>query len=281
MAAEVSIEPFVGVDDVRSWQDRGDPVVLADCRWYLDGRSGAEAYRGGHLPGAVFVDLDADLAGPIDASTGRHPLPTPEAFATALSRLGIAEDDIVVSYDDAGGVIAARLVWMLRSIGVSAAVLDGGLAAWDDRLATGEEVRPATTFATRPWPGEFLADIEDAASSANLVLDARPADRFAGVGPDVDPRSGHIPGAVSIPCRDNVGDDERLLPVSSLREVFVAAGVTADRVAAGEVVSSCGSGVTACHNLLAMEAAGLGRGRLYPGSWSQYAATDRPLETGR
>lgn len=278
--APVTISPFTGVEDVRARIDRGEHVVLADSRWYLDGRSGADAYRAGHIPGAVFVDLDTDLCGPKDATTGRHPLPTPEAFAAALSRLGIADDDVVVAYDDAGGVIAARLAWMLRAIGVDATVLDGGLSAWDEPLTAGEETRPPTTFDPRPWPGELLADIEDAASGETLVVDARPADRFAGIGPDVDPRSGHIPGAVSVPCRDNVGADDRLAPASALRDVFVGAGVTSDRIADGEVVSSCGSGVTACHNLLAMEAAGLGRARLYPGSWSQYAATDRPLEVG-
>ncbi|WP_347345991.1 sulfurtransferase [Microbacterium sp.] len=275
------MNPFLSAAELRERQDAGEPIVLADCRWYLDGRSGRDAYRAGHLPGAVFVDIDTDLAGPADPGTGRHPLPAPEAFAAALGRLGITADDTVVAYDDAGGVMAARLVWMLRAIGVASALLDGGLAAWDGELSTDEVDRTPTTFRPQPWPADLLADIDDAADPANLVVDARPAERFAGEGPDLDPRSGHIPGAVSVPCRENVGGDQRLLPADALRDRFASVGVTPDRVAAGEVVSSCGSGVTACHNLLTIEALGLGRARLYPGSWSQYAATDRPLATGR
>lgn len=280
------LTPFIRATELGHLVDSQNPPILADCRWYLDGRSGLAAYRSGHLPGAIFIDLDQDLAAPVTPDSGRHPLPSPEAFTATLSRLGVGLTDTVVGYDDAGGVIAARLVWMLRAIGVDAAVLDGGLAAGlsaglaDGGLSTTDESRPATLIQPRPWPEQLLAGIDDAASLANIVLDARPSERFAGTGPDVDPRSGHIPGAVSVPCRENLHADDRLLSPGELRERFEAAGVTSVRVAAGEVVSSCGSGVTACHNLLAMEAAGLGRGRLYPGSWSQYAATDRPLETG-
>lgn len=273
--------PFVSVAELHELRDAGTPLVLADSRWYLDGRSGRDAYRAGHIPGALFVDLDVDLVGATDQTTGRHPLPTPEAFATTLGRLGISADDTVIAYDDAGGIMAARLVWMLRSIGVASALLDGGLSAWDGELSTDDTVLPSIVFEPRPWPTELLADIDAAADRANLVVDARPAQRFAGEGADIDPRSGHIPGAVSVPCRENVDADQRLLPLEALRERFASVGVTADRVAAGEVLSSCGSGVTACHNLLTMEAVGLGRGRLYPGSWSQYAATALPIETGR
>ncbi len=275
-----ALAPFVDVDWLRARLSDGQPPVLADVRWYLDGRSGRAAYEAGHLPGAVFVDLDHDLAGPATSSSGRHPLPSAEAFAAALGRLGIGWDATVIGYDDAGGVIAARFVWMLRTLGVPAAVLDGGIAAWASDLSTQEARRPAVELAPRPWPTEFLADIDDASDRSNLVLDARPADRFAGVGADVDPRSGHIPGAVNVACRDNLGPDGRLLPVEQLRAVFAGAGVRADDVNSGAVISSCGSGVTACHNLLTLELAGFGQARLYPGSWSQYAATDRPLETG-
>ncbi|MFT4136997.1 sulfurtransferase [Microbacterium sp.] len=273
--------PFLSVAELHERMDAGEPVVLADSRWYLDGRSGREAYLGGHLPGAVFVDIDTDLAGARGPLTGRHPLPSAQEFAAAMSRLGIADSDTVVAYDDAGGVMAARLVWMLRALGVDAALLDGGIDAWDGELSTGEVVREPAAFAPRPWPEDLLADLDDAADPRTLVVDARPAERFAGEGPDPDPRSGHIPGAASVPCRENVDAGQRLLPLDTLRARFAAAGVTPERVAEGEIVSSCGSGVTACHNLLTMEAAGLGRARLYPGSWSQYAATDRPIETGR
>ncbi len=260
----------------------GVDVRLADCRWYLDGRSGREAYLGGHIPGAVFVELESDLAAPAGAGTGRHPLPTPEAFAENMSRLGIGDSTTVVGYDDAGGVMAARLVWMLRMLGVNAALLDGGIQAWSADLST-EDVHPEPApFSARPWPADALAELSDVADTTHkaLVVDARPADRFRGEGDTLDLRSGHIPGAVSAPCRENLGADGRLLSRDQLRERFAAVGVSPELVVSGGVISSCGSGVTACHNLLAMEWAGLGRGRLYPGSWSQYAATDLPVETG-
>ena len=244
-----------------------DEVVLADVRWYLDGRSGRAAYAGGHLPGAVFVDLDADLAAP----------PGPAAFAATMGRLGIGDADTVVAYDDAGGVVAARLVWMLRATGHPAALLDGGIAAWDGPLETASSARPSAVFTAAPWPPERLAAAEDAADAVNVVLDARASERYAGIEEPVDPRAGHIPGARSVPCRENVGPDGRLLPVEALRRRLAAAGVDA----ATPVVSYCGSGVNACHTLLVLEHAGLGPGRLYPGSWSEWSAdAARPAETG-
>jgi thiosulfate/3-mercaptopyruvate sulfurtransferase len=271
MSRDAPLPPIVAPGEVP-----GD-AVLADVRWYLDGRSGREAYDAGHLPGAVFVDLDAWLSGDPTAGGGRHPLPDPETFARGMAQLGISDDDRVVAYDDAGGVIAARLVWMLRATGHDAALLDGGLGADDGALETTDPVRPAATFTPRPWPAELLATLEDATDRRNVVLDARPADRYRGAPDPHDPRAGHIPGARSLPCRGHLGGDGRLLPVDALRSRFAAAGVTGEE----PVVSSCGSGVTACHNLLVMEHAGLGRGRLYPGSWSQYSREPgRPVATG-
>ncbi len=259
------------------WQAHADEVVLADVRWYLDGRSGRDAYEEGHLPGARFVDLDAWLSGDPDTGGGRHPLPEPATFARGMATLGIGDDDVVLAYDDAGGVIAARLVWMLRATGHEAALLDGGLAAHDGPLDTAVPPIAAAIFTARAWPEDLLATIDDAADRGNVVLDARPADRYRGAADGVDPRPGHIPGARSLPCRENVGPDGRLLPVDALRARFAAVGVTGQE----DVVSSCGSGVTACHTLLAMEHAGLGRGRLFPGSWSQYSRErDRPVATG-
>jgi thiosulfate/3-mercaptopyruvate sulfurtransferase len=263
------------VVDVSWWQERRDQVVLADVRWYLDGRSGLAAYRVGHLPGAVFVDLDRWLAGDASPAAGRHPLPDPRVFAEGMSALGIGDDDVAVAYDDAGGVIAARLVWLLRATGRDAALLDGGMAAYDGPLDLENPERQPASFTARPWPSYLLADIDDAADSDNVVLDARDAERYRGEVEPVDPRAGHIPGARSLPCRASLDDAGRFLPVDELRRRFVEVGVT-DRVT---VVSYCGSGVTACHNLLALEYAGLGPGRLYPGSWSQYSATDRPVAT--
>ncbi|TFV56666.1 sulfurtransferase [Geodermatophilus sp. DF01-2] len=252
-------------------------VVLADVRWYLDGRSGRAAYDAGHLPGAVFVDLDRWLAAPADPAQGRHPLPDPEVFAEGMASLGIGDGDSVVAYDDAGGAVAARLVWMLRVTGHEAALLDGGLAAWDGPLEQAAPDPAPAVFPPRPWPAERLAGAEDAVDPGAVVLDARDPDRYRGDREPVDPRAGHVPGAVNVPYRATLDAADRLLPPDELRRTFAAAGVTAD----SDVVSYCGSGVTACLDLLALELAGFPPGRLYPGSWSQYSADpDRPVAVG-
>jgi thiosulfate/3-mercaptopyruvate sulfurtransferase len=254
-----------------------DDVVLADVRWYLDGRPGRAEYDAGHLPGAVFVELDDWLAAPATSQEGRHPLPEPEVFARGMASLGIGDGDTVVAYDDQGGVVAARLVWMLRVTGRDAALLDGGIGAWEGPLHTEPVPRPPAAFTAKPWPEEALAGADDAADPANAVVDARQHERYLGEGPDpVDPRPGHIPGARSLPAREHLGSDGRLLGRAELRERFAAAGVDGQR----PVVSYCGSGVTACHNLVVLEHAGLGGGRLYAGSWSQWAHSDRPAATG-
>lgn len=285
------IAPFVGLDELDHFDGAvRDRLVLADVRWYLDGRSGREAHAAGHLPGAVFIDLDTVLADPPTSAEGRHPLPSPERFAAGLSAAGIGDDSLVVAYDDAGGVIAARLVWMLRALGVEAAVLDGGVQAWVSRHGAERLERGATSlgaastsaavFAPRPWPAHLLADADEtgrlAASGDALVLDARTADRYRGDTEPVDARPGHTPGALSFSCRDNVDDSGRLLPVDALRERLVTLGADEH-----PVVSYCGSGVTACHTLLVLEQAGLPAGKLYPGSWSQWSADlDRDVATG-
>jgi thiosulfate/3-mercaptopyruvate sulfurtransferase len=282
------IDPFVSIDTLR---ENLDDVVVADCRWYLDGRSGRAAYDAGHIPGAVFVDLDTALTRHADAAAGgRHPLAEPEGFAAAMGALGIGDDDTVIAYDDAGGMIAARLVWMLRAIGHEAALLDGGLDAWDGELATAPTVRAPAAFTARDWPADRLATIEevesvsaaaapggpapaDGTGPSPVLIDARPRERYLGEPDGVDHRAGHIPGARSVPCRENVDAAGKVLPPTELRARF---GVDD----AAEVISYCGSGVTACHNLLAMEQAGLGRGRLFPGSWSQWSRDPaRPAET--
>jgi thiosulfate/3-mercaptopyruvate sulfurtransferase len=272
----------------QAWLAAHPGAVLADVRWYPDGRDPAGAYGAGHLPGAVPVDLDRWLAAPPSAA-GRHPLPDPATFAAGLAAAGIGTGDVVVGYDDAGGVIAARLVWMLRAWGVDAALLDGGLLAWDGPLETGPPPAPRPPrepVAPRPWPVSLLADVAEVeAVSADaaagrpapaVVLDARPADRYAGAPDALDPRAGHIPGARSLPARANVGEDGRLLPAAELRRRLDAAGAGGG---AG-VISSCGSGVTACHTLLLLEHVGLAPGRLYPGSWSEWSRSDRPAATG-
>jgi thiosulfate/3-mercaptopyruvate sulfurtransferase len=268
------IPPVVGLD---RWRAHRDSVVLADVRWYLDGRSGRAAYDAGHLPGAVFVDLDRCLAAAPSPDAGRHPLPEPEVFADGMAELGIGDDDTVLAYDDAGGVVAARLVWMLRVTGHAAALLDGGLTAYEGPLETDPPLRPRASFTPRPWPADRVAGIDDAADQRNVVLDARDPSRFRGEIEPVDRRPGHIPGARNVPARSNLDDQDRFLPVDELRHRFRDAGVRED----GSVVSYCGSGVTACHNLLALEHAGLGAGRLYPGSWSQYSSDPaRPAALG-
>ncbi len=265
------LPPFVDLDRALR-----DDVVLADVRWYLDGRSGRAAYDAGHLPGAVRVDLDRVLAGPPSPQAGRHPLPDPHVFADGLARLGIAPDSTVVAYDDAGRVIAARLVWLLRAIGVAAALLDGGLAAYDGPLETEPAVRPRAEFPARPWPAELLADLAAATGPGVVLLDARDPERYRGDVEAVDARAGHVPGARNLPARSTVDERGRLLPVPVLWERLAGVGVHPG----ARVVSSCGSGVTACHTLLVLEHVGIGPGRLYPGSWSQYAATDLPAATG-
>ena len=254
----------------QAWLAEHPSVVLADVRWYADGRSGRLAHRAGHLPGAVFVDLDRWLAAPRTVEDGRHPMPDPAVFAEGMSTLGIGDDDTVVAYDDDAGACAARLVWMLRVTGHRAALLDGGITAWTGPLSDEPVTRPPATFTARPWPDGLLVSLDEL--DGELVVDARPGERYRGEVEPIDARPGHVPGAVSLPCRENVGPDGLLLPDDVLRERFAVV----DR----PWVSSCGSGVTACQNLLVAERLGLPAGRLWAGSYSQWAATDRPVATG-
>ncbi|MFE4834845.1 sulfurtransferase [Arthrobacter sp. NPDC056691] len=267
------IPPFVDLDWCAGQQRR---IVLADTRWYLDGAAGRDAYDRGHLPGAVFVDLDRWLSGPASEDGGRNPLPDPAVFAAGMQECGIEDSDLVVAYDDAGGVIAARLVWMLRATGHHAAVLDGGIASYAGPLETEAAAAVRSNFTERPWPEHLLADISDATSPAFQVIDARNLDRYLGQHDPVDPRPGHIPGAQNVPCRKNLDAGGQLLSEAQLLGNFQRAGIeSADRT-----VSYCGSGVTACHNLLVLEHLGLGRGRLFVGGWSQYShAVDLPVAT--
>ncbi len=258
-------------------KEHENEVKLVDSRWYLDGRSGRDAYVQGHIPGAVFIDLDTWLSGHGGADVGRHPLPESSLFAQGMSESGIGDGATVVAYDDAGGVIAARLVWMLRALGENAALLNGGLHSYKGALQKGGQGLDAAHFSTRPWPANRLANIDEASDSRNVVIDARNRDRFRGEADPIDPRPGHIPGAVNVPCRENLNNDGTFLPHEILRRRFEEAGVKVGE----DVISYCGSGVTACHNLLTMEFVGLGQGRLFPGSWSQYShAMERAVSTG-
>jgi thiosulfate/3-mercaptopyruvate sulfurtransferase len=257
-------------------------VRVVDSRWYLDGRSGRDAYEAGHLPGAVWVDVDRDLAAPASPAAGRHPLPTPEHFAAALGRLAIGPATPVVVYDDARGSVAARLWWMLHVLDHPVAVLDGGIGAWTGPLERGATVLAPVVCPPRPWPATRLAGADDIEQLRThdraLVLDARSTERYERGDLTIDPRRGHIPGARSAPWMQNVGADGRFRPAAELRARFDALGA-----ATAEVIACyCGSGVTACHDLLALELAGHGdRTRLYPGSWSQWgSAITRPAATG-
>ncbi|MBI5089038.1 MAG: sulfurtransferase [Actinobacteria bacterium] len=255
--------------------------VLVDVRWYLDGRDGRAAYEAGHLPGAVWVDLDTQLAAHDAPPTeGRHPFPTPEAFAAAMSAIGVGDGSTVVAYDDTGGVTAGRLAVMLRMSGHDAAILDGGLVAWPGAVETGWVEPVPATFTPRPWPAERLASADEtmaAAESGSPVLDARSAERFTGEVTQIDPRPGHIPGARSAPWSAAVGDDGRLRSRDELREHFRSLGVTDDTPA----IAYCGSGVSACLNVVAIELAGFAPPRLYVASWSGWSADpDRPADLG-
>lgn len=276
--------PFVTVDELRLLQGArasgADEVVLADVRSALDGSQGHHTYREGHLPGAVFIDVDADLAAPPTPRAGRHPLPTPERFADALGARGIGPEDRVVAYDTSGGTIAARLVWMLRAIGQDAAVLSGGLAAWDGPLEAGEVRRPQVARTPVPWPAELLADADEVATLAGsadaVVVDARAPARFRGESEPIDAVAGHVPGARNLPTAELMDAEGRLVGDTAIRTRADELGVGQAR----EVVAYCGSGVTACFDLLALESVGI-RGRLYPGSWSAWSGDpERAVATG-
>jgi thiosulfate/3-mercaptopyruvate sulfurtransferase len=267
-----------------------DPqLVVVDCRHDLVNLAfGREAYAAGHLPHAVFADMELDLSGPKRGADGvfrgRHPLPEKEALAALLRRWGVNDDTQVVAYDAHGGMYAARLWWLLRWIGhEAAAVLDGGLPAWQ---AAGQplsndppEPRRSGSIAVRaPFVptvtvAEVLTNIE---SEQRTVVDARAADRFRGENETIDPVGGHIPGAKNRFFKDNLHNDGRFKAPEQLREEFES--LIDDPTAA---IMQCGSGVTACHNLLALEVAGMPGAALYPGSWSEWSADPaRPVAKG-
>jgi thiosulfate/3-mercaptopyruvate sulfurtransferase len=262
-----------------SWlaEHLADPGLrIVDVRWYLDGRSGRAAYETGHLPGAVWVDLDRELSGPAAPSTGRHPLPAPQQFARAMGRLGIDDRAAVVVYDDNSGMVAARLWWMLHTLDHPVAVLDGGLAAWRGEVDAGWIDAEPAVFTPRPFPADRFVDAVAVAEARDaLLLDARSAERFAHGDPSIDPRPGHIPGARSAPWAANLAG-ERMASGDVLRDHYGELGAAQ----APAIVCYCGSGVSACHDLLALELAGYGdRTALYPGSWSQWGADPtRPAE---
>jgi thiosulfate/3-mercaptopyruvate sulfurtransferase len=265
--------------------DGDTPPVLLDVRWRLGGPPGIESYRAGHLPGASYVDLDTDLAGP-PGSGGRHPLPAPDSFQAAMRRAGVRARYPVVVYDDGDATVSARAWWTLRYFGHDRVrVLDGGFRAW---AAAG---LPVTADEPGVTAGDFAADpghlpVLDATAAADLaragvLLDARAGERYRGETEPVDPVAGHIPGAVSAPTAGHVAADGRFLSREQLRQRFADLGVRGDPPEATPRVGAyCGSGVTAAHEVLALELAGI-PAALYVGSWSGWTADpSRPVATG-
>lgn len=278
-------QPLIGVDALADRVGAGDCVVV-DCRFRLDDlQAGSRDYDAGHIPGAVYAHLEADLAGPVGADGGRHPLPDPDALAIELENWGISHDTLVVAYDEVTGPFAARLWWLLGWLGHErAAVLDGGWRAWTAAGMPVSTARPRCgggSFAPRPGSRATVSSETLAARLAESrwqIIDARASERFRGVHEPLDPVAGHIPGAVNHPWTDNLDDAGYLLAPAKLDSAFRA---LIGEVPADAVVSSCGSGVTACHNLLALAAAGRPGARLHPGSWSEWLRDpERPVARG-
>lgn len=261
--------------------------LIVDCRHDLvQPVAGEAAYRAGHIPGAVFASLDRDLAAPITPSTGRHPLPTADVFAATLGSWGVGANTQVVVYDADTGAYAARLWWMLRWVGHErVAVLDGGFKAWTAAglpISTEIPHRTPTRFVARADRNKWVDAAEVAARVANddwRLLDARAPERFAGEVEPIDKVAGHVPGARNHPFSADLGSDGRFLPAAELRARFEKSqgGVSDDHT-----IVMCGSGVTACHLLLALEVAGKPGARLYAGSWSEWIrSAHRPVARGR
>lgn len=279
--------PTVLVSSSEVQANLGDPRwVLLDCRFdLLNPDAGQAAYLEGHIPGAIYAHLERDLSAPSTGTNGRHPLPPPEILGAVFSRWGIGVGSQVVSYDEDGGGFAARAWWSLRSLGHEAvAVLDGGLASWLEAglpLRAGEESRPPAEFHPRPRSSMTIdaAEILERLGDPTLVLiDARAAERYRGDDEPIDPVAGHIPGAINHPWQQNLDEHGRLLAPADLRaryEAMIAGAQPQD------VVTYCGSGVTSCHNLLAMAHAGISGARLYAGAWSEWCSNaDRPIAVG-
>ncbi|MFP5488210.1 MAG: sulfurtransferase [Acidimicrobiia bacterium] len=272
---------LISVDELAARLDdpgADDPdLVVCDVRFYLaDHDQGRREYEAGHLPGASFVDLHTELAG--GPGGGRHPLPAVDDFAAVLGRLGIEPRHHVVAYDSAGGATASRLWWMLRSIGHSTvSVLDGGIQAWvaaGHPLTTDVPDRPATTYPAAPhWTGIVTADdVAQGLQYGVTVIDARAPERFSGEVEPIDPQAGHIPGTINRYHLDNLGPDGLHRSLPELADRFAGVG--------SAPIVYCGSGVTACHDLLALSLVGLTGARLYPGSWSEWSNDPaRPVAT--
>lgn len=276
--------PLVTVAELAARLNSPD-LLIVDCRFDLANPGwGQREHAAGHIPGAVYAHLDTALSAPRTAGSGRHPLPSPAAFAAQLGGWGYTPTTRVVAYDQGSGAVAARLWWMLRSCGHDAVqVLDGGYAGWCGAGLPCEAGVPqgrVTVVAERQFVGalDTAAVVAGLASGTIRLVDARAADRYAGRNETIDPVAGHVPGAVNHPFARNLGADAHFLPPAELRSQWqeTLAGASAERI-----VNMCGSGVTGCHNLLALELAGYPGAKLYPGSFSEWIADPaRPVATG-
>jgi thiosulfate/3-mercaptopyruvate sulfurtransferase len=276
----LTMNPLVGVADLARELAAPQPPVLLDVRWRRGGPPGIDGYRAGHLPSAVFADVDRDLSGR-PGPGGRHPLPSAADFQAVMRRAGVSDGGPVVAYDDADATAAARAWWLLRYFGHrNVRVLDGGFRAWraaGQPLTTDEPTAEPGDFTARPGHMPLLDAVGALATArSGVLLDARAPERYRGETEPVDPVAGHIPGAVSAPAAGNVNADGSFLTPAGLRERFASLGVR-DGVAAG---AYCGSGVTAAAEVLALELAGI-PAALYAGSWSSWVADPaRPVATG-
>jgi thiosulfate/3-mercaptopyruvate sulfurtransferase len=268
--------PIVDSNWVRSQlTQRPDEVIICDVRSTMSGADSANDYLVRHLPGSRLVLLESALAVEPAGTEGRHPLPSPAAFADALGALGISNGATVVAYDNQGGAFAGRLVWMLRIIGQPAALLDGGIDAWDGPMETGPVATQSVERETIEWPLDAIADADqvvDHIAAGGVVIDSRAAERYAGEIEPIDAVAGHVPGAINLVFSENLGPDGRFRAPAQLAERFSQARTDP------RTIVYCGSGVTACHNALAMEYAGLELPRVYVGSWSGWSFdTDHPV----
>lgn len=270
---------LIDVDALTEEMLSNRPPVILDVRWALGRTDGRERYREGHIPGAVYVDLDSELADPPSAELGRHPLPSSDRLQDAARRWGVDDSSPVVVYDDIGNLAAARAWWLLTWAGhTDVRMLNGGLDAWRSagmRVSAGDTAaRPGTvTLTGGDLPHVSLDEVARLSSEIRggrddvVILDARAGERYRGESEPMDSRAGHVPGAVSVPTAGNLADDGRFLSPEQLRERFTAAGVTEN----AQVIAYCGSGINAAHELAALAIAGFS-GALFPGSWSQWSA---------
>ena len=282
--------PFNTLIDVEALAALAGAAVLLDCRFDLnDPGAGRRAYAAGHIPGARYADLNQDLSSPVTPASGRHPLPEPQALAGFFAACGIGDQTQVIAYDEANGSFAARAWWLLNWLGhADVAVLDGGFKAWaaagapleagDPPPARGDAT-PTFTVRLRPQTVLTAADVQRALQDKQrLLVDARAAERFAGTVEPLDRVAGHVPGAVNHPFTANLREDGRFLPAGELRRRWLT---RLSGTEPSDAILMCGSGVTACHNILAMTWAGLPGGKLFAGSWSEWIRDpERPVARG-